>query len=174
MAGSTLDYALDYALAYVSAGLSVIPVRCDGTKAPAFKGWREFARRQPTGLELRRWFAVPHYGVGVVCGPASGNLVVWDFESDAVFRAWSASPAATGFLSTAPVVATPSGGRHVWVRMAAPTPGRVLARDAAGGVLIEIRGEGHQVLAPGCPAKCHETGRPYLFERAGWLAGVIA
>ena len=55
-----------------------------------------------------------------------------------------------------------------------PEPGRVLARDRDGGVLIEIRGEGHQVVAPGSPSKCHPLNVPYRFERAGWLAGVCA
>jgi putative DNA primase/helicase len=166
---------LEAAQAYVANGLSVIPVRPDGSKAPAFPGWRAFAYRQPYDLELRRWFAVPFYGVGVVCGPASGNLVVYDFESQDVWSKWVERAAGTplaGLLKTCPVVVTPSGGRHVWVRLAAPAPGKVLARTPAGKTLIEIRGEGHQVLAPGCPGRCHPSGKCYCFESAGWLSGV--
>src|SRR5262245_3773417 len=44
---------------YVATGLSVIPVRLDGSKTPAFAGWREYADRQPTDSELRRWFSGP-------------------------------------------------------------------------------------------------------------------
>jgi hypothetical protein len=160
---------------YVAAGLSVIPVRCDGTKAPAMKGWREFAARFPSEVELRRWFAVPYYGVGIVCGPASGNLVVWDFEDGAVFTRWAQTPAAALVLARCPVVVTPSGGRHVYVRLpAGAQPGRPVARNARGDLLVEVRGDGHQVVAPGSPAKCHRLNKPYLFERAGWLAGVFA
>ena len=30
--------------------------------------------------------------------------------------------------------------------------------------------EGHQVLAPGCPADCHPSKSTYVFESPGWLA----
>jgi len=58
---------LDIATRYVELGFSVIPVRCDGTKAPLLPGWREFSERRPTGEELLHWF-----GNGTVAG--IGNL----------------------------------------------------------------------------------------------------
>lgn len=163
---------LEAARRYVAAGLSVIPVRPDGSKAPAHPGWRAFARRRPLDLELRRWFAGGHYGVGIPCGPASGNLIVLDFETDAAYRRWREviDPAALARLADCPVVVTPSGGRHVWVRTAGAAPaGSVYARRADRRTLIEVRGDGHQVLAPGCPPACHPTGREYVFESTGWL-----
>ena len=41
--GSEALAPLDHARRYAAVGLSVIPVKCDGTKSPAFAGWREYA-----------------------------------------------------------------------------------------------------------------------------------
>ncbi len=166
---------LEWARRYVSAGLSVIPVRADGSKAPALPDWRQFTDRLPTEAELVEWFGGEReYGIGVVPEPASGNLAVLDFECrDGVsaFDLWKKqlSTAEAELLDSCPVVVTPSGGRHVWVRLPEPHRGGFLARNESGMVMVEIRGQGNQVLAPGCPAKCHKTGKEYTFETTGWL-----
>ncbi len=166
---------LEWARRYVAAGLSVIPVRTDGSKAPALPDWRQYTDRLPTDEELTEWFGGDRdYGLGIVPGPASGNLAVLDFECRngvSAFDAWKQTigEQQRTLLNSCPVVATPSGGRHVWVRGKVPHKGGVLARDESGLILIEIRGVGHQVLAPGCPAKCHKSGREYQFEQMGWL-----
>ena len=73
---------LDIATRYVELGFSVIPVRCDGTKAPLLPGWREFSERRPTGEELLHWFGNGTVaGIGIPCGPASGHMAVLDFET---------------------------------------------------------------------------------------------
>lgn len=170
------DTVLGWARRYVAAGLSVIPVRADGSKAPAVAGWREYTDRQATPDEIDGWFGgAARHGIGVVPGPASGHLVVLDFECKGnlpAYAEWLAvlSPDLRAALAACPVVRTPSGGRHVWVRLAASVPGGKLARYAKGATKIEIRGAGHQVLAPGCPVECHETRRPYEFESRGWMA----
>ena len=72
---------LEWARRYVGSGLSVIPVRADGSKAPALPEWRQFTDRRATDAELVEWFGgEKDYGIGVVPGPASGNLAVLDFE----------------------------------------------------------------------------------------------
>lgn len=165
---------LVHATEYVAAGLSVIPVRADGTKAPAEAGWREYSERRPTPDELRRWFGNGTvYGIGIPGGPASGNLAVLDFEERAPFDCWLSNlPSDTAdYLDDCPVVRTPGGGVHVWCRLPEPVAGTVLARHAGKGVMVEVRGNGHQVVAPGSPPQCHRTGRPYEFERRGWLDG---
>jgi hypothetical protein len=166
---------LAVARCYVGAGLSVIPVKADGSKAPRLTGWREYSTRLPTDAELVEWFGRLPAGVGVVPGPASGNLVVLDFECKGgvpAFAEWLAGldPALAAYLPACPIVRTPSGGRHVWVRLAAAVPGGRLARYAKGATKVEVRGEGHQVLAPGCPPECHRTGQTYEFESWGWLS----
>lgn len=165
---------LEWARRYVAAGLSVIPVRRGGSKAPAFGGWRDYSDRLPTDKELTDWFAGERYGIGVPGGKASGNLAVLDFEArtggDGYERLRAElSDRLRAVVSGCPVIVTPTGGRHVYVRLPEPTPGGVLAKTAAGLVLIEVRGAGHFVVAPGSPADCHATGKPYTFEQTGWL-----
>ncbi len=165
------------ARALVATGLSVIPVRADGSKAPRLDGWRAFTDRRPTVGELRDWFRAPDAaGIGVPGGPASGNLVVLDFEAWAAFARWGGllSESERTHLARCPVVGTPGGGAHVYARLTEPVRGARYARTAGGACLIETRGAGHFVVAPGSPAACHRTGRPYALLRAGWLDGQTA
>lgn len=164
---------LETARWYVRNGLSVIPVRSDNSKAPYLAGWRKYSDCQPTDAELESWFADGVLGIGVVPGPASGNLVVLDFENkgSCAFAGWlmGLDKALAAYLPVCPIVRTPSGGRHLWVRLTESIPGCLLARYANRKTKIEVRGRGHQVLAPGCPLGCHLSGEPYVFESEGWL-----
>jgi hypothetical protein len=169
---------LEYALYYRSLGLSVIPIRPDGSKAPALGSWKEYQRRLASEAELRQWFGGDAgYGIAVVCGRVSGGLAVLDFETDAVYREWAAlvEGEAPGLLEALPCVRTPRGGRHVYVRTANPGGNRKLARARDGATLVEVRGEGGYVLAPGSPPECHPQGGRYAWERnleeAASLAG---
>jgi len=182
---------LEVAQAYVAAGLSVIPVKPDGSKAPAWDllpreedpqlgrtrpVWKPFQRRLPTAQELEAWFAPGRCGIAVVCGAVSGNLEVIDFESVELFDRWEASLRQTGspLLGALPVVETPRPGRHVYYRLPLPPAGsRKLARRQPTAqeradrprllsvVLIETKGEAGYVLAPGSPAACHPSGQLY-------------
>src|SRR5688500_518178 len=52
-----------------NAGLSLIPIRGDGSKRPALDSWKQYQQRRPTPAELRDWFAGGQYtGVAVVGG----------------------------------------------------------------------------------------------------------
>ena len=114
---------LDWARRYVRNGLSVIPVRADGSKAPALaKGEVEqYRERFPTDAELQEWFA-PHraVGVAVVCGKQSGNLAVLDIESEPWWRAWLARVSDTPFAALLPhaiqrYAAVPMGITLIWL-----------------------------------------------------------
>src|SRR5262245_15934517 len=59
----------DTARAYVDAGLSVIPIRLDGSKTPAVK-WKRYQTELPTDDDLASWFnpyGESKYGIGIVC-----------------------------------------------------------------------------------------------------------
>jgi hypothetical protein len=93
--------------------------------------------------------------VAIVTGAVSGGLTVLDFDAPALFAPWveQVQPQAPALVSTLPVVQTPSGGYHVYLRCAGVVQGnQKLAVDPArpGGkyTLIETRGEGGYVLAP--------------------------
>ena len=165
---------MEHARRYVAAGLSVIPVRADGSKAPAVGKWEPYQERHPNAEELGSWFPDGRpVGVGVVCGAASRNLAVLDFESQAAWDGWFAKlpPHLQPLLATCPIVVTPSGGRHVYCSIAEGwVAGGVLARRADKKVLIEVRGQGHYVVAPGSPMACHKLNVPYRFEAEGWMA----
>lgn len=180
-----MSAVLEIALGYQAAGLSVIPVRADGTKAPAEAGWRAYSERHATSEELTHWFGNGHvYGIGITGGPASGNLAVLDFETDAAYVAWlrSLPKASQDLTRRCPLVRTPGGGAHLYVRLTDPVPGTVLARhipnpddvDTRTGkprirTKIEVRGDGEQVVAPGSPACCHKSGSEYEWLRRAWL-----
>jgi hypothetical protein len=177
MQAATLTHRplLDTARRYLAAGLSVLPIRPDGSKAPALDSWDELQERQPSLQELADWFGGPQeVGIGVVCGKASGNLLVLDVETEAAWLSLRdlAGGELLSELAACPVVRTPRGGRHVWMRLRGPAAGTVLARRRDGKrPLIETRGRGHQVLAPGCPPACHPDGGTYEFVSRGWLGG---
>lgn len=165
---------LSIAKQFVADGLSVIPIVTDASKPgskhqwkqPLHSGWRKYSTVLPTPEELQSWFGNGAFvGIGVVPGPASGNLVVLDFEhheQSAYFEWIQRLPEDLRVLAQSlPTVATPTGGRHIYIRLPEAQPGAKLARYAAGKTKIEVRGEGHQVLAPGCPAECHPTGKLY-------------
>lgn len=167
-----MNSILDLARAYVAAGISVVPVRLDGTKAAAI-AWKPYMEQMPTDAELCRWFdrAEP-YGLALVGGDISGALEQLDFdrEADAIFASWRdlVEAECPGLVERLSVAMTPSGGYHVRYRCPdIEIPGNTkLAIDPAAPaddrVLIESRGEGGYALAPGCPRACHQSGRPYV------------
>jgi len=102
---------------YVSQGLSVIPVKADGSKSPSINGWRKYSNELPTDETLVEWFGgTKIVGIGVPCGPASGNLVVLDFEhvGESAYFEWiqRLPDDLRKFAESLPTVVTPSGGRH--------------------------------------------------------------
>ncbi|MBL8799666.1 MAG: bifunctional DNA primase/polymerase [Planctomycetia bacterium] len=163
------------ALAYLRAGLSVIPIRADGTKAPAV-AWEDYQERLPTTEELQAWFGNGKgWGVGIPGGKVGGNVEHLDFDVDAatVFPEWCAlvEAEAPGLLARLSIRQTPRTppGYHVSYRCPeVEIPGNTKIAEAPHPsdqkkrvCLIETRGEGGQVLAPGCPPACHPSGGTY-------------
>jgi hypothetical protein len=171
--------ALDMAGACLGAGISFLPVKADGSKAPAVPEWTPYQKRLPTRQEKDDWFGNGScHGIGVIGGKVSGNLVVIDSEYPDFTRAWCelAEAEDASLVASLPHVQTPgkSGepGDHFYLRSPAPVPGGKLAKltpleamartgDPGKTTAIEVKGEGGYVLAPGCPLACHESGRPY-------------
>jgi hypothetical protein len=178
---------LDAALAYLRAGLSLIPIKRDGSKAPEGQllpkemdpdtgrgaaSWNPFKERLPTEAEARRWFGGPRPpGIAVLGGKVSGGLELSDFdrEAETIFPQWRelVESEAPGLLARLCVVRTPRPGYHVRYRCTeVPIPGNMdLAIDPVvkgkERKLIETRGEGGYGLAPGSPAECHELNATY-------------
>jgi hypothetical protein len=168
------------ALSYLRAGFSVLPIRADGSKAPAVDAWKRYQTELPTEADVRNWYdnGAAGCGVAVVGGAVSGRLAIVDVE---FFDVWGEYVAlvdaeAPGLLERLPQVKTPgkdaAGGRHVYFRAPSPVSSAKLAKttkadalqrtgDAGRQTLIEVKGGGGYCLAPGCPPRCHESGRLY-------------
>ena len=132
------------ASSYAHAGLSVIPTAAD--KRPAC-AWKTFTERIMSDREVEVNFRNAG-GIGIVCGKASGNLELLDFDDGgSAFEPWFC--AIPEYLAKRLVVEqSPSGGKHVFYRVAEgyAVPGnRKLAMKEDGHVLIETRGEGGYV-----------------------------
>lgn len=146
-------------LALAARGWALFPVRPAG-KAPAISGWQH---RATTDREhLARFFTDnPHYNAGIACGP-SGLLVIDcdvpkctpdnpDGTGPDGVQVLAELAAARGGLPTTWTVATPSGGRHLYFRAPRPAPGRPPLGNTGKtlGAMLDTRGHGGQVLAPG-------------------------
>jgi putative DNA primase/helicase len=163
------DGVYQAAMNLLAAGLSVVPVRADGSKAAAAP-WRGLQQRHPTPGELFAWFGGPHpFGPAVIAGRISGNLEIIDCDHAPVwpeFRMLALQRVPP--LVDAPVVRTPrdGGGYQLYTRCAEPVRGnlKLATYTAAGGkfeVALETRGEGGYCLSPACPPGCHPNNRPY-------------
>ena len=167
----------------LSAGLSVIPIKADGSKGPAVSSWKPYQERLATDTEARHWFTGTNCGLAVLGGAVSGGLEILDFDEPGLYDEWAALCEDQGLgplLETLPLAATGGGGRHVYYRCASVAANTKLAQrweetrnKGKGGleVLIETRGEGGYAIIPPSPAACHPDGQPYEYLR-GNLAAV--
>lgn len=179
MGRTAANNTLAAARAYLRAGLSLIPVKRDGSKAPDLWTWKGYTEHLPLTDEVDEWFdCADPPGIGIIGGKVSGNLECLDFdaEAEAIFPAWCelVQAEAPGLVEKLSVVQTPRPGFHVRYRCAeVPIPGNTkLAMSETGEVLIETRGEGGYALAPGSPAECHASGRPYVHHSGQKLSRV--
>jgi Bifunctional DNA primase/polymerase, N-terminal len=162
-----MDDVRNEARRLVTAGLSVIPIRPDGTKRPALEAWRPYQRTRPDAATLARWFRHGE-GLAVIGGVVSGQLEILDFDAPELFPSWCAlvDACCPGLVARLPLVQTPSDGRHVYYRCAIITGNLRLARrlevDDTPETVIETRGEGGYAVAPPSPSTCHPLQRPYM------------
>lgn len=168
-------------------GVTVIPVRGDGSKAPALKRWQD---HRTTEQDIDRWFGGMGPGgydaMGIVTGPASGNLEMVEIEGAAAHRvpelATLASDSGLGELwarvNAGWLELSPSGGVHWFYRVEGdPIPGNTKLANALPVVneagrrivptLAETRGTGGQSVAAPTPGTAHPSGKPWVRLRGG-------
>ena len=181
-------------LDYLRAGLSCIPIRPDGSKAPCVPSWKEYTKRLPTEAEAGEWAAM-HQGIAIIGGAVSGNLEILDVDEPTLARPLidAVKSQDPGLVDKLCFVRTPrrnesgQGGCHLIYRCERPVGGNLkLAMsepepelDADGNhrmhpttgepirkprTLLETRGEGGYALTVGCSPDCHPTGN--LYEHA--------
>lgn len=156
----------------MAAGISVIPVKLDGSKIPTVE-WKCYQERLATAAEVQQWFGGRYpLGLGIVTGRISGNLESIDFDDLALAEPWNELVEAEcpGLTKRLVLIVTPRPGLQFWYRAEQPVAGnQALARglrpDKNGKsrlqALIETRGEGGYAVAPGSPLAVHEKGTPY-------------
>lgn len=141
---STAEICCESALAYLEMGWSVIPLwgaaRPERAKTPAV-AWAQYQQAPPDADTVRAWFRdLRCAGVGVVCGPVSG-LVVLDFDDPARAQAFARlNPDLTNTLTVR------SGGRglpHYYYEL---PPGLAVSSAHAPGV--DLLAAGTYVVAP--------------------------
>jgi hypothetical protein len=160
----------------VASGLSVIPIRPDGTKRPALDAWRPYQQVRPNAITLATWF---HHGEGlaVIGGAVSGHLEILDFDAPELFAPWCVlvDQRCPGLVARLPLGQTPSDGRHLYYRCQSIAGNLRLAQrlgaDETPETVIETRGEGGYAIAPPSPPTCHPLHHPYRLIR-GDLAAI--
>ncbi|MDM4014691.1 bifunctional DNA primase/polymerase [Roseiconus lacunae] len=160
---SIADAVLYTARCFTEGGLSVIPLRLDGTKRPAIRSWEPYQDRIATDDELVEWFREPK-GLGIVAGVVSGGLEVFDFDLDPlrVFNSWW-EQLPSDIRGKLPVCETGGGGFHVLYRCCEVTGNKKIAFPAdRSKPYVETRGEGGYIVATGSPLEVHTSGSPYM------------
>jgi putative DNA primase/helicase len=162
----------DLALEYVKGGLSVVPIKADGSKSPV-GSWKKFQEHLPAPYDIKQNFK-GNVGIAILGGKVSGSLEIIDFDHPDYIEPWVkvVEENSAGLTAKLTRIKTPRGGAHFYFRCSEIEGNQKLAQeptvDSTTGkpsakVLIETRGEGGYVLAPGCPAACHPTGKLYEY-----------
>ncbi|MGW3651864.1 bifunctional DNA primase/polymerase [Streptomyces sp. NPDC000878] len=108
------------------AGLCVLPVKADGTKAPDVRSWTPYKVNRSTPEEHDDWFGDGRRtGIGVVTGAVSGNVELIEFEGRAIEE---------GLLDEVTELAENSGLGELWK---AVTTGWA-DRSPSGGVHFKV------------------------------------
>lgn len=169
----------DFALAAHDAGLSVIPITANGSKAPAI-AWKEYQEHRASEDQLQAWFGIDctYDGFAVICGAVSGGLEMLELEGRAVDRGMleqiEEAAAGAGLLDVLDAISdgyretTPSGGIH-WLYRCEETEGnQKLAVDAIRECLLETRGDGGYVIVAPSGGRTHPSGRSWELDSGGF------
>jgi len=150
----------------LDAGISVVPPRTDGSKAP-LGSWRTFQERLPYLQEIDDWYrADQNPGIGVVCGAVSGNIEALDFDRHSAYEEFIERARETGLSELVDRVEagylerTPKGRHWLW-RCSEISGNTKLANNKDQEVLIETRGEGGYVIVAPSSGSIHPSGEPY-------------
>lgn len=118
----------DAALDMQRAGINVVPVKEDGSKAPDLPRWTKYQSQQTTGDQIWSWFGSDQKtGIGCIYGAVSGNTEMLEFEGRAIEEGILDEVTDlmenSGFASVWEVITTgwvdqsPSGGLHFRFRV---------------------------------------------------------
>lgn len=168
---------------WLAAGLSLVPIAADASKAPATKylpkedgkpSWNCYREQRVESETLCEWLKHP-IGLGIIGGTISGNLVIFDFDEPMLAQNFLLVAGKDAELAdiafNLPQVSTPNDGTHLYLRCTEAVGGsQKLAYNANHKTRIETKAEGGYVLAPGCPKACHPNKKTYVLMRGNLSA----
>lgn len=161
-----------------AARISLIPIRNDGSKAPAV-AWTVYQSELPTPEQLSKWFddETKQYGIAAVCGAISGGLVLIDFDDADTLRLILDTAESLGYDAPAQARARWSeqsprdggSGEHwfVFVPGVDITSGPVAARPNPDNPkkpdpLIDLKARGGYCIMAPSGGKVHPSGGQYI------------
>jgi hypothetical protein len=165
-------------------GLSVVPPKEDGGKAPD-GDWKLYQRERANETVLNGWYSNGRTGLGLVCGVASGNLEALEFDDLPTYQEYKQLAIASGLgdlverIEAGYSEQSSSTGIH-WLYRCSEIGGNTkLARrpklpeemthpEDKVKVLIEIRGEDGFIITAPSYGRVHSTGQPYRLLRGGF------
>lgn len=166
-----MNRIIDTAIELHAAGLSVVPVKADGSKRPAGGSWKQYQTSRATREEIHTWFSSGNYGVGIITGGISGNTELAEVEGRGADRipelAQLANDTGLGELWTRLcsgwLERSPAGGWHWLYRLTDDVPGNTkIAQAANRETVAETRGTGGFVVLAPSAGTVHATGKPWL------------
>ena len=159
-----------------SAGISVIPIKTDGTKATPIP-WSEFQSRRAPEEKIEEWFDDAGLGLACVCGEVSGGLEFLDFETEEAYEDFEDAAIKAGLGALLRRVeggyweSAPGGGFHLAYRCSDIQGVQKLARtktdDSGAKTLIETRGDGAYCIVAPSNGDVHPSGNPYVLLSGG-------
>jgi hypothetical protein len=163
---------LDVAASAVAHNFSVLPIRADGSKAPAVPSWRRYMEYRAREEDLPELFPEAITGIALVCGRVSGGLECLDFDDGEIRARFEEVCRASGLGDLYDRIAhgfserTPRGA-HLWYCCSSAKTLK-LARDTDGASIIETKGEGGYAIIAPSHGRVHESKEPYVLERGGF------
>ena len=167
---------LDAAQLARQCGISVLPPKQDGSKAPDSSKWTRHQSQRATEAEIDAWYSAGRTGVGWVCGKVSGGLEVIDFDDRSIFAEFKKACADSGAGDVLDKVMdgyceyTPNG-THLAYRCSAIEGSKKMAyrRDGVDDkgckkykTLIETKGEGGYIIVAPTHGSVNKKGEYVL------------
>ena len=170
-----MNNTLQAALNFYDAGISVIPARSDGSKAP-IGNWKQYQEQRASREQIVEWFSNGSQGLGIVTGfdgvemlEAEGRAVTSGLFDEARNIALNSGLGELWqILVNGYAEMTPSGGLHFLYRIAdEPVPGNTKLAQRPGEndtveCLFETRGTGGFVVTAPSSGSVHPSGQPWV------------
>ena len=168
-----MSAAMEAALVALRAGLSTIPPRKDGTKAPYPQSWKQYQQSIPSQSDVESWYSTGLTGVGLVTGSVSGNLECLDFDTHRVWEQYKEAAKQAGLTDLVRKVwegyaEQSPNGFHLLYQCSEIDGNTKLAQAADSKTLIETRGEGGYIIT--APSTGVNPAGDYVLKAGGFYS----